>query len=120
MKNSHQIVLSFFLSVIYTAMIMVGLSSCQENPTVTLTRDEFNRLSNTAVPEPFSFSPNSNAAKCYDWQIIKGSDGHEYIESVSGSIIVIHSPECQLCKSQQKFYLLDDGNDHNNQNDTIK
>jgi hypothetical protein len=119
MKNSHQTVLSFFLSMICTALIMVGLSSCEQNPTVTLTRDEFNRLSNTSVPEPFSFTPNSNATKSYDWEIIKGSDGHEYIETVTGSLVIMHSPECKLCKSQQKFYLLDDHN-HNNQNDTIK
>lgn len=106
--------------ILTLTVLSIMVLSCNDSPTVTLTRDEFNRLTTATVPEPFSFSPNSQAAKL-QWQIIKGSDNHEYIEcvnSANGNFIVIHSPECKLCKSQQKFYLLDDG--HNHSNDTIK
>lgn len=118
MKESTQVRLSFSVLIVFIALVVIGLSSCEHRSTVTLTREEYMELTNASLPEPFYFSSNSNSQKYRDWQIIKGSDGHSYIENTN-SLFVLHSPECELCKSQQRFYLLDNqSNTH--QNDTLK
>ncbi len=112
-----------FLVIICTIMISIGLSSClsssNDNDKILISREEYDRLVNAPTVktfEPFYFSQNSTAGDL-TWRMITGSDGHDYIEEVY-HLFVIHSPECKLCKSQQKFYLLEDN--HIPKTDSIK
>jgi hypothetical protein len=73
----------------------ISLSSCNSD-TVTIPKDEYNRLKGIKAKEypKYYVIYGSN----HDWQIVLGADGHEYLENDSFEAYVLtHYPGCKKC-----------------------
>jgi hypothetical protein len=71
--------------------------SC-ETETVTLTKDEYNKLKGvkkSEYPKPYRIYGDRHD---FNWVIRLGEDGHEYLENNSGNAyVLIHFPSCKKC-----------------------
>ena len=93
------------MKYLFLPLIAILLLSCNDN-TVNITKEEYNRLTGSAhseYPKTFHFMKGSDAEdERPKWQIILGQDDHEYIENTSfDAYIIMHSPECKLCRNRQ-------------------
>lgn len=83
--------------------ILVGLIftfiSCDDS--VTISKSEYDKLKGVKVrPAKVTFQESSDADQ-YRWEIIKGSDGHDYLENNAiKSYILMHYIECNKCKKK--------------------
>ena len=90
MKN----VLSITVGVLFT------LISCDNS--VTISKSEYDKLKGVKakVTRTITF-PESVHSDYHIWKIIKGSDGHDYLENNRGdSYVLMHYIECNKCKKK--------------------
>ena len=90
MKN----VLSIVVGLLFTII------SCDSR--VTISQSEYDILKGVKakVTRTVTF-PESSSADYYRWKIIKGSDGHDYLENDAGNAyIIMHYVECNKCKKK--------------------
>ena len=84
--------------------IVVGLLftfiSCDNS--VTISKSEYDKLKGIKIQTKRIVTfPESSVAKNMDWEVIQGSDGHDYIENDNGSgYIMMHYVECNKCKKK--------------------
>jgi hypothetical protein len=98
------------MKYIFLSLIAISLLSCNDNDNrIVISKEEYDRLKGvpqSEYPKTFHFMKGSRAETLsYTWQIILGQDDHEYIENDAGydSYLIIHSPECKLCRNRQSI-----------------
>jgi len=79
-----------------TILLLFTLFSCGDD-TVTLSKDEYNRLKGSKkseYPKPYKIYGD----EYNDWEILLGEDGHEYLKNDGyNSFVLIHYPGCKKC-----------------------
>lgn len=90
MKN----VLSITVGLLFT------LLSCDDS--VTISKSEYNKLKEIKIQTKRTVAfPESSNASYYIWEIIQGSDGHDYMENNGAkSYLLMHYVECSKCKKK--------------------
>lgn len=80
--------------ILYTLL----LASCSSND-VTISREEYNKLKGKRI---VTFNKGSCASE-FNWRIIRGSDGHQYLENSGNAYayVMMHYIECKKCKSNK-------------------
>jgi len=81
-------------------LLLFTLFSCGDD-TVTISKSEYNQLKGIKpkTKRIVTFPSESRANNFGDWEIIKASDGHNYLENNGGSsYIIMHYVECNKCK----------------------
>ena len=91
MKN----VLSITVGLLFT------LISCDDS--VTISKSEYDKLKGIKIQTKTIVTfPESSNASYYIWEIIQGSDGHDYMENNGGnSYVLMHYVECSKCKKNK-------------------
>lgn len=76
--------------------LLLALVGCNETWTkVSITQDIVKR-----TPSAITFTERSRASVCR-WEIIKSSDGHDYLENDGyKDYIIMHYVECGKCKKK--------------------
>ena len=80
------------------------LFSCGNNDTVTIDKQEYNRLKgvkSSEYPKDFKIITSMN---CFTSGVVLGSDGHEYLitDKCSNGQNVDHYVDCKLCAKRNK------------------
>ena len=93
------------MKYLFLPIIAILFLSCNDS-NVVISKEEYNRLIGSPqsdYPKPFHFMKGSDAEdQRHRWQIILGQDDHEYIENTNyDAYIIMHSPECKLCRNRQ-------------------
>lgn len=83
-----------------TVGLLFTLLSCDSR--VTISQSEYDKLKGVKVEVKRTITfPESSSADYYRWKIIKGSDGHDYLENDRGnSYVLMHYVECSKCKKK--------------------
>jgi len=72
--------------------------SCGNSETVTVSKEEYNRLKNIPPPKIITFSEGQK-----NKEVVVASDGHEYYQQqVEYYIIYLHYIDCKLCAKINK------------------
>ncbi len=90
MKN----VLSITVGLLFT------LISCDDS--VTISKSEYDKLKGIKIQTKTTVTfPESSKASYYIWEIIQGSDGHDYMENNGiKSYQLMHYVGCNKCKKK--------------------
>jgi hypothetical protein len=90
MKN----ILSIVVGLIFTII------SCDSR--VTISQSEYNKLKGIKIQTKRTITfPESSNASYYIWEIVQGSDGHDYMENNGAkSYLLVHYIECNKCKKK--------------------
>ena len=90
MKNRLSIVVGLLFTLI----------SCDSR--VTISQSEYDKLKEVKVKVTRTVTfPESSTAHYHKWEIIQGSDGHDYMENGAGNAyIIMHYVECNKCKKK--------------------
>lgn len=80
-----------------TVVFFIG---CRDN-TVTLSKEEYNKLVKKDTVKPL-YPKSIKIGDRFDWEIILGSDGHEYCNNDGGNAYVcFHYVDCIKCKNKK-------------------
>jgi hypothetical protein len=81
---------------------LLSLASCNSD-TVVMSKDEYNRLKNINPEYPKLYTIYGDYHN-YDWRVVLGQDGHEYLENDGGHYVFIHFPSCVKCINDTSRY----------------
>jgi hypothetical protein len=83
---------------ILSIILLFILFSCDNNESIVISKDEYNKLKGQEYPKRFYFKDKK--LNQWEWQIVLGQDNHEYLTNDEyNSFAIIHYPDCKKCLS---------------------
>jgi len=78
---------------------IIGFISCSNNNSITITKDEYKRLTNDTTKSEY---PKYFQVGGVDYEIELGNDKHEYysFNTYARGYHYLHYPDCKLCKQR--------------------